>query len=187
MKDKLEQFIDENRDSFDSFSAPESEKNWQKILANRKVKPGRKLYLSYFSRAAAVLLVFGLSYLFHDMVDHRKESRLAEEKLNDIYKQLPELKEAESYYANLVLNKMDEIKPFLISNPEIGNDINTDLMELDSVYTSLKNDLKDNVANDQIIEAMIQNYRLKLSILEDLQAEIEIENNNENEKPKVNI
>jgi hypothetical protein len=187
MKDKLEQFIEENRDTFDSFSHSESEKVWGKILEKRKVKPGSRFYLQYFSRAAVILVIFGLSYLFHDIVENRKETRLTEEKLNDIYKQLPELKEAESYYANLVLNKMDEIKPFLASNPEIGNDINTDLMELDSVYTSLKNDLKDNVANDQIIEAMIQNYRLKLRILEDLQAEIENENNNENEKPKVNI
>ena len=39
--------------------------------------------------------------------------------------------------------------------------------ELDSVYISLKSDLKDNIANHEVIEAMIQNYRLRISILEE--------------------
>ena len=107
--------------------------------------------------------------------------------MNDIYELVPELKEAETYYANLVSNKLEEIKPFLASNPGISEDVNVDLMELDSVYISLKNDLRDNVANDQIIEAMIQNYRLKLRILEELQDEFKNEKNKENEKPQINI
>ena len=61
MKDKLEQFIEENRDTFDSFSHSESEKVWGKILEKRKVKPGSRFYLQYFSRAAVILVIFGLS------------------------------------------------------------------------------------------------------------------------------
>jgi len=123
----------------------------------------------------------------HDFVDVKRENRLAEEKMNDIYKQLPELKEAENYYSNLVSTRLEEIKPFLADNPGISEAINVDLVELDSVYISLKNDLKDNVANDQIIEAMIQNYRLKLKILEELLAEIKQENNKEDVQAKINI
>jgi len=187
MRDKLEQFIGENRDAFDSFSGQDAEKVWGKIMKNRRQKTGKRVYLWYLSRAAGILLIFGLSYMFHDFIDQGKESRLAEQKLNDIYQQVPELKEAENYYSNLVSSKMEEIKPFLANNPGIGEVITIDMMELDSVYVSLKNDLKDNVANDQIIEAMIQNYRLKLSILEELQAELKKENLKENEKPKITI
>jgi hypothetical protein len=187
MKDRLEQFIEDNRDAFDSFSQPQAEKVWEKILDERKVKNGNRVFLRYFSRAAAVLLIFGLSYLYHDYVDRGKEARIAEKKMNDVYEQVPELKEAESYYSNLVSYKLEEMKPFLANNPGIRKEVNVDLMELDSIYSSLKNDLKDNVANDQIIEAMIQNYRLKLRILEELQAELKLENSKENEKRKVNI
>jgi len=187
MKDKLEQFIDDNRDSFDSFNAGDAEKVWEKIANQRKPKHQKKIFIKYLYRAATVLLIFGLSYLFHDFIDRNKETRLAEEKMNDIYIQLPELKEAENYYANLVSGKMEEIRPFLTAHPGINEDIKMDLNELDSVYVSLKNDLKDNVANDQIIEAMIQNYRLKLRILEDLQTEIKQEKNNEHEEPKLSI
>ena len=48
-------------------------------------------------------------------------------------------------------------------------EINDELSVLDSVYNGLRSDLADNIANDEVVEAMIQNYRLKLKILEDLQ------------------
>jgi hypothetical protein len=187
MKDKLEQFIEDNRDSFDSFSAPEAEKLWGKITERRRSKIfGNRLFGS-LSKVAAVLVIFVLSYLFHEYIDRGRADKIAERKMNDIYLQLPELKEAENYYANMVSNKLAEIKPFLAENPGINKAVQVDLTELDSVYLSLKNDLKDNVANDQIIEAMIQNYRLKLRILEELQSEIKKEKGDENEKPKISI
>jgi len=187
MKDKLEQFIEDNRDSFDSFDPSQADKVWKKIEAERKTGQRGKVMLRYLSRAASILLIFALSYFFHDYIDKNKDAKLAEEKMNDIYQQLPELKEAESYYSSLVSLKLEEMKPFLAQNPGISEAVDVDLSELDSVYISLKNDLKDNVANDQIIEAMIQNYRLKLRILEELQSEIKQEKNKENAKPKINI
>jgi hypothetical protein len=187
MKDRLEQFIEDNRDSFDSFSPNQSEKVWAKIATGRIGKQKRKIILHYFSRAAAVLLIFGLSYLFHDFVYKNKEVRISKEIINDIYKQIPELKEAEAYYSSLVSAKMEEVNPFLAKNPQIRNYINMDFSELDSIYNSLKNDLKDNIANDQVINAMIQNYRLKLRILEELQSEIKQEKNTDHAKPKINI
>jgi hypothetical protein len=187
MKDKLEQFIEDNRDSFDSFDLPDAEKVWGKIAEKRKGKQTGRIALWYLSRAAVVLVIFGLSYIFHEFVDRGKDARLAEQKMNDIYEQLPELKEAENYYTNLVSNKLEEMRPFLAENPQISIIVNADLMELDSVYTSLKKDLRDNVANEQIIEAMIQNYRLKLRILEELQLEIKNEKNTDNEEPKHTI
>jgi hypothetical protein len=187
MKDRLEQFIEDNRDSFDTFSTTQEEKVWGKIAEGRKAIQRRKVILRYFSRAAAVFLIFSLSYFFHDFVYKNKEARNSGNKMNDIYKQIPELKEAEAYYTSLVSLKMEEVKPFLAKNPQIRKDISMDLSELDSVYTSLRSDLKDNIANDQIIEAMIQNYRLKLRILEELQAEIKQEKNTDHAKPKINI
>ena len=47
-----------------------------------------------------------------------------------------------------------------------------DLSELDSIYSSLKKDLRENIDNEQVLEAMIQNYRMKLKILEDLLLDI---------------
>jgi 3-hydroxyacyl-CoA dehydrogenase len=46
------------------------------------------------------------------------------------------------------------------------------MSELDSLYSALKADLKDNVANQEVIEAIIENYRLRIAILEELLAEL---------------
>jgi hypothetical protein len=85
---------------------------------------------------------------------------------------IPALKETEAYYAGLVNQKLDELKPIIASCPSLEEELNLDMSELDSVYTDLKNDLKDNMANQAVIEAIIDNYRLKIRILEDLLSEI---------------
>jgi hypothetical protein len=82
------------------------------------------------------------------------------------------LKEAETYYTNIVNQKLDELKPIIANCPSLVEELNYDLSELDSVYLDLKRDLKDNMANQEVIEAIIENYRLKITILEDLLNEI---------------
>jgi hypothetical protein len=177
MKDKLENFINRNREEFDYYLP--SSKVWKET---RKRSSSRKLYFTVFSRVAAVLLIFAGSYLFHDLIDSRRSGKLLNQDFQNIYEQIPELKEAENYYTNMVSMKLNEIKPFFILNPEVKNLVQTDLTELDSMYNELKTDLKDNVSNDQVIEAMIQNYRLKLQLLEDLLQDLKQEKTNENEE-----
>ena len=65
----------------------------------------------------------------------------------------------------------------------MGETLQQDLSELDSIYHELQMDLRDNIANDEVVEAMIQNYILKIQILEDLlkyMDETSNINNNEN-------
>jgi len=112
-----------------------------------------------------------------------RENRIANTGNDEFYDLMPELKETEFYYNNLVNLKMDELQPFLANIPGLEAEVQLDLSELDSIYSSLKEDLKDNIANDQVIEAMIQNYRLKIKILEDLLNDISPDKiQDENEK-----
>ena len=53
-----------------------------------------------------------------------------------------------------------------------------DLTELDSIYSSLREDLKDDVANEEVIEAMVQNYRLRVEILEEMLLFLNEQNSN---------
>ena len=43
---------------------------------------------------------------------------------------------------------------------------------MDSDYSSLKKDLKDNADNQEVIDAMIDYYRLKLKMLEQILEEL---------------
>ncbi len=52
--------------------------------------------------------------------------------------------------------------------------------DLDVLFKELKEDLNDNADNHEVIEAMIQNYSIKLEILEDMLNQIKPEQKNNN-------
>jgi hypothetical protein len=49
---------------------------------------------------------------------------------------------------------------------------------LDSIFSNIKKDLKDNVATQEVVEALIQNYRIKIRILEDMPILLKEDKNN---------
>ena len=61
-----------------------------------------------------------------------------------------------------------------------------DISKLDSAYEDLKYDLKENINNEKVINAMIENYRIKLEILEQILQELD-EKSNEQEFTPVSI
>jgi len=81
-----------------------------------------------------------------------------------------------------VSQRYDELKPFLVSDPAAEEMLHMDMAELDEVYSQLKEDLKDNASNPEVIEAMILNYRVKLEILEDLLNQLKEKENQDYEK-----
>lgn len=154
MNDRLEDFVRDHRDEFDMLE-PDLEL-WQGV--EKKMKRGRKhTFRYYLSRTAAVAAIFVLSLFAQKYIFK-----------HDVTKNIPELAEAEHYYSGLINAKLEEVKPFLSEFPDIKTELDNDLGELDSVYSSLRNDLKDNVANQEVIEAMIENYRLRIDILEEM-------------------
>jgi len=184
-EDRLEQFIAENRDQFDLYDP--DEKVWKEVSKTIHKKQRFTNWKTVVWRAAAVIVIFAASFMFweymnnSDMLMGRQEKKLQN-------LEIPELREAEIYYTNMVDNRLEELTPLIQQDPELQNELNNDLSELDSIYTELQKDLVDNIANDEVVEAMIQNYRLKLEILEDLLEKLqETSKNEENEKNELEI
>jgi hypothetical protein len=164
-RDRLEQFIAENRDQFDLYDP--GDKVWRDI--NSRIQKRRKLprLNTILWRAAAVIIIFAASFLLQEYLQrHHILIGNREKQIQSV--EIPELYEAEIYYARLVDDKIREIEPLLKDHPGLSGELENDLAELDSIYAALRSDLVDNIANDEVVEAMIQNYRLKLDILEDL-------------------
>ena len=67
-------------------------------------------------------------------------------------------------------------------DPDLRSEIDMELVDLDRVFLDLKDDLKDNADNEEVIEAMIQNYRLKLEILEEMLMVLKESDNTQNEQ-----
>jgi hypothetical protein len=177
MMDNFEKFIQENRESFDALEPGANV--WNKVEKNLKKKKSIPIRTIIY-RAAAVALIFVVSYMFSTYMIKN------DLKLTGIFKKqqvvIPELQEAEVYYAGLIDNKLEEIKPFLNADPNLEDELLLELSELDSIYKNMKEDLKDNIANQEVIEAMIQNYRLRVSILEDILSEFKETEDDFNDK-----
>lgn len=173
MGDKLEKFVRANRSEFD-FQEPRPElwKGIEKAITPKKTIPWRY----YISRAAAVILLIGASLVVQRIWMNRVQSKPG--KVADVEIDIPELREAEMYYSGMINAKLEQVKPMLSEYPSLEEELNSDLSELDSIYTGLKSDLKDNIANHEVIEAMIQNYRLRISILEDMLTFLESQQDN---------
>jgi len=125
-------------------------------------------------------VIFAASFIAQRVWINVKDN-IAERK-DAVEVEIPELREAEMYYSGMISAMLEEAKPLLAEYPSLEEELHYDLSELDSIYDGLKNDLKDNIANHEVIEAMIQKYRLRLAILEDLLLflEPEKEENNTN-------
>ncbi len=176
--DKLEEHIRKNREYLDSYKP--SSGVWKNI---RKEVHGKRTNLAlWLSVAAMTIAVLGTAIILYPgragwpgaLNSASVEERLIEKN--------PGLKETEIYY-NTILNSLYlEAAPMLTANPEIKRELTADMLQLDSICSDIKRDLKDNVANQEVVEALIQNYRIRIRLLEDM---LVVLKENE-EKPETN-
>jgi hypothetical protein len=164
--DKLEEYIKKNREDLDKYSPASGVwRNIRKSMMNRKTSVRQ-----WFSIAAMVAVIFGTSIAFIKMGYFRSHTGITKSIDANELKESPQLKETEIYYNNLVNSLYHEATPMLTVNPEIKKELSTDMAHLDSICSEIRKDLKDNVANQEVVEALIQNYRIKIRLLEDMLA-----------------
>jgi len=164
--DRLEEFIKANRDEFDQMEP--SPKVWENITKDSKKL--KKLRLNRMILQVAAILVF----VIISSVILLKTNILTPERSAQINSdpELRELIEAEAYYAQQVDGRLKEIQKCYYINPELKQEIETDLDELQDMYNSLKLDLKENISQKMVIEAMIENNRIRLKLVDDVLEQI---------------
>ncbi len=160
MFDNLKEHIDRNRDDFEIHEL-DMAGSWAEIstkLEKRK-SGGRRIWM----KIAAVILVFVTSVVVFKTagVDGNYKSS--------------ELIEAQAYYQGMIDTQMKVVNS-RVDDPEVL----ADLEALDRAFAELSGDLKDDVHNEEVVAAMIENYRLKLKILERILEDLEYEGNEEN-------
>lgn len=167
--DQLEDFIRENRDQFDTLEP--SPDMWGRIQKAQK-KPTIKPWRSITAKAAAVAAIFMLGYLFSLWMGHQGPSELLTEETTETTPELIMFKEARIYYSSLISDREQQLFHLTADNKQLQEEIKEEFMHLDRSFKSLENDLSDQVAGEEILEAMIQHYRLKLDMLEDMLSQI---------------
>lgn len=166
MTDRLKDFIDNNLDGFNDLEPPKT--SWDQISARMgHPQNARRRIVKYISYATAASIAGILIFIITFNNSQQEVQHFAEN---------PEIAEAEAYYTTQVNQKKEQVYQLAGSFPELKQEMENDLAELDTIMLELKNDLKDNVSNTEVVEAMIQNYRMKLMILEDIKTFLEQKN-----------
>lgn len=163
--DKLEEHIRKNREELDRYSPSKSV--WKKL--DKQLNPERRDLTKWLAVAAMIIAILGTAVLLLRHGVRQIDSQTADN---------TQLRESEIYYNNLVNTLYREAKPMLTANPEIAKELNSDISQIDSICSDIKKDLKDNVANQKVVEALIQNYRIKITLLEDMLTLLKEEKNN---------
>jgi hypothetical protein len=163
--DRLEEFVKTHSDEFDNLEP--SPNVWKRIQGDSKKRKVVKLR-SYLIRVAAVIAIVALSTVL--IVNYNFFKKEGTAKVTD--PELMELLETEQFYAQQVSGKLDEIRKCYTTFPEIKDDVEADLNELESMYNTLKDDLKENISNKPVIEAMIENNRFRLKLVDSVLEQI---------------
>jgi hypothetical protein len=189
MQDKLEKFIQDNREQFDSYEP--SPDLWKKIIKEDDAlqisgAKANKTIRYFVFRVAAVLLVAVLSIFAYEQIKTiRSAENLASDQTNEqLAPEIIELMEAETYYGQQVDAKMKELESYSNGFADVKADVLADFEELDAAYTDLLNELGSDIYKQEVIESMIENYRLKIAILEEVIHQLDSWESTENNEIK---
>ncbi len=159
--DNLEEFVVSNREKFD-FLDPDP-KLWRKVHKSKKV-----IRLRRMAWKVAAILVILLIYPFYTLIINNEFNLKSSSGTEHIIRKIPELHEADIYYTSQINDQLQLIKTALAKNPDLMTELKKDMDKLDDIHNELLVDLNDNIDNKDVVEALIQNYRMKVSILEGL-------------------
>lgn len=170
MSTRLDDFISNHRDDFDS-EVPGSEV-WNKIA--QRVVPAKKSAKVFsfsawkISAAAAVLVIMGMLAARYFIPETNTHSMAQVEKsvdtvgLNEIN---PAYAQQVYQFTKLVELKQEELKSFEKEQPELYKQFVSDIHQLDSNYHVLKLELPANPNREQLLEAMLQNLKMQMDLI----------------------
>lgn len=165
--DNFEQYLQENRLRLDIENLDDT--CWERIK-NSFIKYKRKRAFNQFYIAASILIIIGLSsVLFISRMNQNEtvQTTIFPESFTDLSKQ-------ETSFLQVINYTVDEIKkqsvPMEYEN--LFNDFIQQLQIIDHQYALYKKEIKEHGYSEELIQQVIFNYQLKLSVLQMLQSEI---------------
>jgi len=170
-EDRLKKFIDEHKEQFEfEFKVGSM---WDNIEANLDQNETRVFRLQRFLpyAAAGVILLLSLVFIFQD------DTKIVEEELNEIQEDLQtDFGEVEAYYVSQVNDKLRDLEKY-----NVDDELLEEIHLLKKEFDALKIEMGYGADPAIILEAMIENYRLRIEILEDLLGAFDKTKKKENE------
>jgi hypothetical protein len=170
MRDKLKQFIEDNREAFDTESpGPQVLQKLKDQLnsGNQTKKINTRKVLSWAAVIAGlIVLSVGAYFIFQKKND---KAPIAKQPADPIEEKtgIPDpiyAKEA-WHFQELIGLKQAELRQVEKEQPELYRQFANDINTLDSAYTILKTKLSQTPNTEVLLEAMIQNLQLQSDLL----------------------
>ena len=165
MKERLENFIKDNKKEFDQFEAPAN--LWEKIekqldekginsspIGIKKEKVVRLSLLLKFAATIIVVLGIGLWAYRYQMTESSDLSNIN-----------PQLAKQQVHYANLIEVKRSELKQIEKEEPQLYSEFSSEIRKMDASYQKLKSDLPGSPNQEETVKAMIRNLQIQTELL----------------------
>lgn len=173
-KDRIEDFIRQNRNALDT-EIP-SVNIWAEIEQGLEATPPRKkgnTYKIFAKIAALVLLVLGIGiWIFNPLKqEENKITYINVSPKQEILDENPELAQLSSFYTQ----KINANKKRLATLNHHDTELFNDLKQMENMFDSLEIEWSKNShqSNSQLVNAMIDNYRMRSSLLENVVQRVE--------------
>lgn len=180
MSDHIEKHIKQNKDEF-QFELPNGHmERFKKKLSpdTEEEKPSPTLIPNWLKVAAGILITIGLfSAIFYAGRLSKSNPLVHEEELKE--ETLPlksisnEMKEVELFFQQKI-NEKKQIASLAISDDLELQSFFNQIEDLEKQYQILCKELAWNNGDERIVQSMIKNYQLRLSLLEKLLEEIQL-------------
>ncbi len=173
--DELENFVQKNRSAFNMHKLDKL-KMWSVIESQLPVQKFRSspfISRRYIGIAAGIALICSFAFIVFSI--SQNPSGLAN-------KERKELNDINSYYSKLINYKLDQVK----INPHLSESDKAEFINyfisLEKESDELENELSLDIDNQLILAAIIENYRTRLELLENLLLRLNRSKQREHEK-----
>ena len=158
----LEEFVKNNEVLFNAEEPPEG--HFDRFQAKLDRKSGKSRSLLYRSmKYAAVIILLISGFLIYDQGNIFNKNDVFAENINEDN----DFSEASSYYDSQINQKFTELNNITCKQGEGQKEIvNNDLNELSKSFEDLENELNNNPNNPMIRNAMINNYQMRIDVLD---------------------
>ncbi|GGX28518.1 hypothetical protein [Aquimarina muelleri] len=174
--DDFEKYIKENRYLFDEQRADKS-KIWDNIESRLNTPKSIVVWrFPILKFAASILILVGA----FSIINMYLNSGLNYNNQNNIVNQ--ELRDIDTYYKDLVSFQVQLVKNSSKLQDKEKEEFLSFMDELDEEYNTLKLEMKKNLNNEYILEAIVNNYKKRIELIENLLEQINnSKKSNENE------
>lgn len=161
--DNLEKIIFENRDAFNERTPDGHLQRFEKKLTRMNNQQKKKrFFIQHFGKVAAAVIIILLSANLIVYITGERSTQTPPTVAS------VELTEAEHYYVsqvNMGIQTLEHLANQGVGTPLELKQIRDEFAQMDSLFLSLKEELKTNPNDERLINAMIEHYQTKLEIV----------------------